>query len=290
MTPTFHTFITLLLLSGTWSIAAEVTIRNDTVWKDDRGKEIMCQGGSLCKFGDTFYFYGWADYPGDNRHDTVTCYSSKNLSDWKFERHVATYGENGFNIIPDRLHVLYNESTRKYVMITKHRLPYQDPVISDNPRKAGEIGFADCETPTGDFVLRSHERPKSPSGEWYAYGDLCAFKDTDGKAYVVNQAGGPQALYIVQLTPDYMHYAKFVCKIPGRLEAPYLIKMKDKYWIFASGIAGWSSTPTYYTTATSLAGPWSELKKVATEPASKQLLRNNLSVSVSWADGVVPFR
>ena len=83
-------------------MADGVPIRNDTVWKDDRGQEIMCQGGSLCKFGDTFYFYGWADYPGDNRNDTVTCYSSKDLSNWKFERDVATYGKNGFNIVPDR--------------------------------------------------------------------------------------------------------------------------------------------------------------------------------------------
>ena len=254
--------------SGARAIADGVPIRNDTAWKDDRGREIMCQGGSLYKFGDTFYFYGWGDYPGDNRNDTVTCYSSKDLSNWKFERHVATYGKNGFNIIPDRLHVLYNESTHKYVMITKHRLPYEDPVIPDNSRTAGEIGFADCDTPTGDFVLRGHERPKSPSGEWYAYGDLCAFKDADGKAYVVSAGTGQKDFFVLQLSLDYMHYDKMLCKIPGHREAPYLIKMKGKYWIFASGVAGWASTKTYYCTATTPAGPWSAYKEVTTEPAS----------------------
>jgi hypothetical protein len=258
----------VLLVSDARTIAAGVPIQNDAIWKDDRGQEIMCQGGSLCKFGDTFYFYGWGDHPGDNRHDTVTCYSSKDLSHWKFERDVATYGKNGFSIVPDRLHVLYNDSTKKYVMITKHRLPYQDPAIADNPRRAGEIGFADCDTPTGDFVLRGHERPKSPSGEWYAYGDLCAFKDTDGKAYAVSAGTGQQCFFVLQLTADYLHYDKMLCKITGGHEAPYLARMNGKYWIFASGVAGWGSTRTSYTTADTLAGPWSAYKEVATEPRS----------------------
>jgi len=263
--------ITLLVVVGAsvFAVDAGPLIANDTVWKDDRGQEILCQGGNLAKFGDTFYFYGWADHPGDNRNDTVTCYSSKDLSHWKFERDVATYGKNGFEIIPDRLHVLYNDATKKYVMITKHRLPYEDPVIPDNPRKAGEIGFAECDTPTGDFVLRSHERPKSPTGDYYAYGDLCAFKDADGKAYVVSAGTGQKCFFVLQLTPDYLHYDTMLCTIHGNHEAPYLTKMNGKYWIFASGVAGWGSTRTYYSTASSLAGPWSAYKEVATEPSTK---------------------
>jgi len=262
---------TLLMVAGASAFAVDAgpLIANDTVWKDDRGQEILCQGGNLAKFGDTFYFYGWADHPGDNRNDTVTCYSSKDLSHWKFERDVATYGKNGFEIIPDRLHVLYNDATKKYVMITKHRLPYEDPVIPDNPRKAGEIGFAECDTPTGDFVLRSHERPKSPTGDYYAYGDLCAFKDADGKAYVVSAGTGQKCFFVLQLTPDYLHYDTMLCTIHGNHEAPYLTKMNGKYWIFASGVAGWGSTRTYYSTASSLAGPWSAYKEVATEPSTK---------------------
>ena len=35
----------VLLLSGARAVAEVVPIRNDTIWKDDRGQEIMCQGG-----------------------------------------------------------------------------------------------------------------------------------------------------------------------------------------------------------------------------------------------------
>jgi len=81
--------LTAFLVTDYFSVSAftaagGVPIRNDTAWKDDRGQEIMCQGGNLCKFGDTFYFYGWGDYPGDNRKDTITCYSSRDLASWRF--------------------------------------------------------------------------------------------------------------------------------------------------------------------------------------------------------------
>ena len=74
---TFRFLITALLVTqwlcgATVRAAVGVRIGNDTVWKDDRGEEIMCQGGNLAKFGETFYFYGWGDYPGDNRRGTTS--------------------------------------------------------------------------------------------------------------------------------------------------------------------------------------------------------------------------
>ena len=101
----------VLLLSSARAIADGAPIRNNTVWKDDRGQEIMCQGGNLCQFGGTFYFYGWADYPGDNRNDTITCYSSRDLASWKFERHIYTRNMTNLTlIVPDRLHVISQPS------------------------------------------------------------------------------------------------------------------------------------------------------------------------------------
>ena len=95
--------VLLLLPMSPGANAAGLAIQNNTVWKDDRGREIMCQGGNLCQFGGTFYFYGWADYPGDNRNDTITCYSSRDLASWKFERHIYTRDMTNLTlIVPDR--------------------------------------------------------------------------------------------------------------------------------------------------------------------------------------------
>jgi hypothetical protein len=176
----------VLLLSGTRAIADGVPIRNDTVWKDDRGQEIMCQGGNLRKFGDTFYFYGWGDYPGDNRKDTITCYSSRDLASWKFERHIYTRDMNDLTlIVPDRLHVIYNAATKKYVMIGKHILPVNDPDIPGQPRVTGGVSFFTSETPAGTFAYLGHEMLPAGAGTDY-HRDLAAFQDDDGTAYVAS--------------------------------------------------------------------------------------------------------
>jgi hypothetical protein len=39
------------------------------------------------------------------------------------------------------------------------------------------------------------------------------------------------------------------------------------YW-FSSGLVGWNSSATMYSTATNLAGPWSDLKLLRTDPPS----------------------
>ena len=54
----------------------------------------------------------------------------------------------------------------------------------------------------------------------------------------------------------------------GRREAPHIVKVAGIYYWFTSGLMGWNSTATMYATANSLGGPWSELKRLATEPDS----------------------
>jgi len=271
-------FLFLLLLSGAWAVAASVPIRNDTVWKDNRGEEIMCQGGSLCKFGDTFYFYGWGDYPGDNRKDTITCYSSRDLASWKFERHIYTRDMTNLTlIVPDRLHVIYNAMTKKYVMIGKHILPVNDPEIPGQPRVTGGVSFFTSDTPAGTFTYLGHEMLPAgarPGTDYHR--DLAAFQDTDGKAYVVSahdQHAPTGNLMITQLTADYLHVERMVCEVKYKShEAPYIIKMKGLYWLFVSGegAGAWGGSPTLYATAADIAGPWSGFKTAKLSPASKR--------------------
>jgi hypothetical protein len=257
-------------------VVKSAEIKNDAVWKDDRGEEIMCQGGNLAKFGDTFYFYGWGDYPGDNRKDTITCYSSKDLATWKFENHIYTRNETDLKlIVPDRLHVIYNATTKKYVMIGKHILPVYDPDIAGQPRVTGGVSYFTSDTPTGTFTYLGYERlPSGASPGTDYHRDLAAFQDTDGKAYVVSvhdQHTPHGNFMITQLTADYLKIAKVVCEIPcPKHEAPYIIKLKGLYWLFVSGQGkgAWGGSPTSFATATNLAGPWSSFKTVALSPAS----------------------
>ena len=83
-------------------------IVNDVFWKDTSGKNIYSQGGGVFKFGDTFYWYGvhykgaetYAESPNKRNSDTsfvsITCYSSKDLVNWKFENDVLTQKSPGW--------------------------------------------------------------------------------------------------------------------------------------------------------------------------------------------------
>lgn len=271
----------VLLLGGAWTTAAGLAIHNDTVREDDRGQEIMCQGGSLCKFGDTFYFYGWGDYPGDNRKDTITCYSSRDLAAWKFERHIYTRDMTNLTlIVPDRLHVIYNAATKKFVMIGKHILPVDDPEIPRQSRVTGGVSYFTSETPTGTFAYLGHEMlPTGVSPGTDYHRDLAAFQDTDGTAYVASshdQHKSNRNIMITRLQPDYLHVDRMICEIPltgEAREAPYIIKLKGRYWLFVSGhgVGGsaWNGSPTSYTTAEKIEGPWTPFRKVKCEPDSK---------------------
>ena len=77
---------------------------------DVDGNPIYSQGGGIFKFGDTYYWYG-VKYAEAVKYEknpvvssssrsnqttfmTVTCYSSKDLVNWKFENDVVTINTN----------------------------------------------------------------------------------------------------------------------------------------------------------------------------------------------------
>jgi len=184
-------------------------------------------------------------------------------------------------IVPDRLHVLYNETTEKYIMIGKHILPVNDPAIPQQPRITGGVSFFTCSTPTGKFNYLGHVNLPEGTGTNY-HRDLSAFKDSDGKAYVVSAHDQHDTtrrnIMITLLSSDYLSIDRVICEIPAfngfpdkGKESPYLINMKGRYWIFTSGEGpdAWGSSPTYYSSAPSLTGPWTEFKLVLTSPSSE---------------------
>ena len=131
-------------------------IVNDVFWKDTSGKNIYSQGGGVFKFGDTYYWYGvhykgaetYAESPGKRNSDTsfvsITCYSSKDLVNWKFENDVLTQKSPGWINAGwvGRMGVAYCPKTKLYVLLTQH---------DDN------VLFATCSTPTGNFEVKNRQ-------------------------------------------------------------------------------------------------------------------------------------
>ncbi len=106
--------------------------------------------------------------------------------------------------------------------------------------------------------------------------DMNVFKDDDGKAYIIycdheteatkfaEYANGRYAVRIDSLTNDYMDSNKDgVYAFDEGVEAPSMIKYKDKYIAVASGVHGWASSETVCTVADSPLGPYSKPKDIS---------------------------
>jgi len=218
-----------------------VTIHNDFFWVDQNGNRIATRSGCMCQFGDQFWWYG-GGAPGYDQ----TAYESTDLVHWTYKG-VALRTEADAN----RMDVLYNDTTRQYVMFLKY-----------NGNDAF-FGIATADKPEGPFTFKSQTLVDGAK-----IGDSSMFKDDDGKAYLcyVWWMTGPNRQHgIYLLSPDYLTLDKriYLWDIPSR-EAPHIFKRNGIYYYGTSRTAMITSTATSYYTATNLAGPWSPPRVLST--------------------------
>lgn len=243
------------------------TIQNDVFWKDTGGNFIYSQGGGVLQVGDTFYWYGvkyngavtYAANPTKKNSDTgfagVTCYSSKDLVNWKFE---------GIVLKPDqaaggwfgRIGVVYNAKTKKYVLAGQGGSPSW---------QFGEY-FATSSSPTGPFKF-ARVQPESEMTFFVNNntGDQTLFQDDDGKAYVIaSNVKGRTNLYVAPLREsDFLAIdgSKTVnihkSRVGGR-EGNAMFKYNGAYYFCSSDLHGWNTSQTYCMSAKNILGPYSE--------------------------------
>lgn len=241
------------------------TIQNDEFWKDTDGNFIYSQGGGVLQVGDTYYWYGvkyngavtYAANPTSKNSDIgfagVTCYSSKDLVNWKFE---------GVVLKPDqaaagwfgRIGVAYNKNSKKYVLAGQGGSPSWE---------FGEY-FATSDSPTGPFKFARVQTDLSflVNG---GTGDQTVFQDDDGKAYIIcSNVKGRTNLYVSQLRDsDFleMEASKTVnihkSRVGGR-EGNAMFKHDGVYYFCSSDLHGWNTSQTYCMSATNIFGPYSE--------------------------------
>jgi hypothetical protein len=217
-----------------------LTIHNDFFQYDLDGNLIKTRSGCLCKFDDTYYWYGSA-IPGG--FTDQTCYASTDLLHWTYKGVVIE--APGTN----RMDVLYNDSTKQYVMYLKTQ-------VGSNC----DLGIATSSTPDGQFTLQGNNKVFG-----YQIGDPSVWKDDDGKAYFLfvwdsvpgANSGGKSEHAIASLSPDYLSLSEklFVWHV-GNREAPMMMKHHGIYYYLTSLTLWTESTATQYYTAPSPAGPW----------------------------------
>lgn len=241
----------------------EKVIIPGTAWKDTEGNVINAHGGGILFYDGTYYWYG--EYKGDStyrldrvktwecwRADAggVSCYSSKDLADWKFEGIVlpSVPGDTASELHPsqviERPKVIFNEKTHKFVMWLH--------IESPDYEKA-HAGVAVCSSPTGKFTYLGSFKPNGEDSR-----DQTIFKDEDGKAYQVCSSEWNKTLYISLLNEEYTQPSGVFTRnfIGESREAPAVFRHEGKYFLITSGCTGWDPNVAQVAVADSMLGAW----------------------------------
>ena len=245
------------------SVIGNICFRPGGVWLDTDGRPIQAHGGGILNVRDTWYWYGQnMDGPttknakGTSRVDVigVSCYSSKDLYNWKNEglALAAVKDRPNHDLAPgnvlERPKVVYNETTGKYVMWFH--------LDSENYAWA-EAGVAIADTPTGPFRYLGKTRP---SGQELR--DMTLFRDDDGRAYLIYTSENNETLHISLLSDDYTEPVGEPHRILIHMvrEAPVIFKQDGLYYLVTSACTGWKANRAWLSTAEDIMGKWLTLR------------------------------
>lgn len=282
------------------------------VWLDTDSNQINAHGGGMLYYDGTYYWYG-EHRPGvgseSKTQDGVNCYSSTDLSNWKYEGLALSVEdveghdiERGCTI--ERPKVIYNDSTHKFVM-------WFHLELKGRGYEAARACVAVSDTPIGPFkfirsgrvnagVYPMNMSDEDRNAEWnmdeYEWWtpewreavdkgmiakrdleggqmsrDMTLFVDDDGKAYHIYSSEENLTLNIAELSDDYLsHTGRYVRVAPGgHNEAPAIMKHDGRYWMITSGCTGWAPNEARLMTATDIFGPWQQLPNPCVGPDAK---------------------
>ena len=236
-------------------------------------RQIYSQGGCIQKFGDKYYWYGvkykeadiYAKNPengkaGNAAYETFTCYSSDDLVNWKFEGYPLTGEPNGW---VGRMGVVYNENTKKYVLISQYA-PGMVYAVSDKPEGPFKIDHIQKTLPIQNDVT----------------GDQTLFQDDDGRAYIIcSSANGRAYQYVIPLREsDFLDIDEENIKMlfydedgsyidengevdkkdKTGIEGNCMFKYNGNYYYTGSDLYGWNSSRVYVMQSDSILGDYNK--------------------------------
>lgn len=233
-------------------------------WKDVKGNFINAHGAGILYHEGVYYMFGeikkgktWL-VPDQNWEcyrvpaGGVSCYSSSDLLQWKFEgvalAPVAGDSTNDLDTsrVIERPKVIYNKSTKKFVMWMH---------IDKKDYSYARSGVAISDNPAGPFKFLGSLRPNGQMSR-----DMTLFKDEDDKGYLIYSSENNNTMHVCLLSDDYLAPTKTYSRIlEGKnREAPAIFKNKNKYYLVTSGCTGWSPNAASYAVASHPLGPWKE--------------------------------
>ncbi|QRV98871.1 glycoside hydrolase family 43 protein [Ceratobasidium sp. AG-Ba] len=240
-----------LLLASLQLVSATLQIVPGATWTaSGTNQHVQAHGGGIIKVGSTYYWIGENKLNGGS-YQSVNCYSSTNLVEWKYVGALLGLqgsGDLGPNRVVERPKVIYNDSTKQYVMYMH--------IDSSNYGEA-KVGVATSSSVCGSYSYRGSFQPLG-----FQSRDMGLYKDTDGQAYLLTEDRA-NGLRINKLSSDYLSVVSNVYTWSQKYEAPAVFKSNGVYFMLASQLTGWDTNDNMYSTSTSLSGPWSSWKTFA---------------------------
>lgn len=224
------------------------TIVPGETWKDVGGKSIEAHAAAITQVDGVYYWSGTDQW----EFDAVTLYSSTDLENWKFENRIIRSADSPL-FSSSRLTygpacIAHNSKLNEYILF----LVTDTKEFSD-----GKMVVASCPTINGNYKVLGTFYGASNS----RIRDFVVYQD-GGKTYLIYYSQDASDVCIDELDDDFQSVRSRVCKLnAGVREAPCPFKKDGVYYMYTSGQSGWGATQGMYQTATSLAGPWSGLKK-----------------------------
>ncbi|PTB41905.1 carbohydrate-binding module family 35 protein [Trichoderma asperellum CBS 433.97] len=224
---------------------ATLQIIPGATWTTSNGLHMQAHGGGLIKVDDTFYLVG-EDHTNGAAFQNINCYSSKDMVQWEYLGAplslTNTTSDLGPGRVVERPKVLWNERTGKYVMWMH---------IDASSYGEAKVGVA-----IGDTVCGKYEYLTSFQPLGFQSRDMSLFQDDDGTAYLLSEDRA-NGLRVDRLSDDYLTVVNETYLWPDHIEAPCMVKMSGRYYMFGSHLTGWAPNDNVYTTSLSITGPWS---------------------------------
>ncbi len=279
------------------SLVDNNSFKPGALWHDSDSMHINAHGGGILFYNDTYYWFGEHKISGRRGNSAqvgVSCYSSKDLYNWKNEGVALAVSEDPESDIVrgsviERPKVIFNKKNNQFVM-------WFHLELKDQGYDAARTAVAVSNTITGPYEFLYSVRPNAETWpinqpeivnksfennlegwtpEWrkavdegmfvkrdFKGGqmsrDMTLFVDDDGTAYHIHSAEENLTLNISELNEDYTGFTgKWLRIFPmGHNEAPALFKRNGRYFMITSGCTGWDPNAARLMSADSIMGEW----------------------------------
>jgi beta-xylosidase len=254
----FALLISIVGFASAATALEQLEIKPGQVWNDADGQRINAHGGCVLFHEGLYYWYGEHKIKGlsEKTHADggVHCYTSKDLVNWHDEGMMISLDRPEDEDLThecnsDRPKVVYNESTREFVMFFKLYLRGQGTEVA-------YVAVCTSKNPLGPFVYR-HKFLGGDSAN--GTGDFAMFKEDDGSLYHLAVRKPKKEFVIGKMRADYLlPEGKYtICKgVTKHTEGPAFFKHNGEYIMLASGSTGWRPNAARSFSAPSLEGPW----------------------------------